>query len=235
MLKSNVLVVDDDKEIVDAIEIYLRNEGINVIKAYDGLAALEALMDNEVQLILLDIMMPKLDGLRTTFKIREEKNIPIILVSAKSEDTDKILGLNMGADDYITKPFNPLELVARVKSQLRRYINLGNYGKEEKDKETVIKSSGLEINLKTKEVTVDGESVKVTATEFGILELLLKNQGRVFSIDEIYERVWKEQSYNAENTVAVHIRRIREKIEINPKDPKYLKVVWGIGYKIEKY
>ncbi len=235
MLKSNVLVVDDDKEIVDAIEIYLRNEGINVIKAYDGLAALEALMDNEVHLILLDIMMPKLDGLRTTFKIREEKNIPIILVSAKSEDTDKILGLNMGADDYITKPFNPLELIARVKSQLRRYINFGNYGKEEKDKETVIKSSGLEINLETKEVTVDGESVKVTATEFGILELLLKNQGRVFSIDEIYERVWKEQSYNAENTVAVHIRRIREKIEINPKDPKYLKVVWGIGYKIEKY
>lgn len=235
MLKNNVLVVDDDKEIVDAIEIYLRNEGINVIKAYDGLAALEALVENEVQLILLDIMMPKLDGLRTTFKIREEKNIPIILVSAKSEDTDKILGLNMGADDYITKPFNPLELVARVKSQLRRYINLGNYGKGEGDKEIIIKSSGLEINLETKEVIVDGEFVKVTATEFGILELLLKNQGRVFSIDEIYEKVWKEPSYNAENTVAVHIRRIREKIEINPKDPKYLKVVWGIGYKIEKY
>lgn len=235
MLKNNVLVVDDDKEIVDAIEIYLRNEGINVIKAYDGLAALEALMDNEVHLILLDIMMPKMDGLRTTFKIREEKNIPIILVSAKSEDTDKILGLNMGADDYITKPFNPLELIARVKSQLRRYINWGNYGKVEKDQAAIIKSSGLEINLETKEVIVDGEVVKVTATEFGILELLLKNQGRVFSIDEIYEKVWKEPSYNAENTVAVHIRRIREKIEINPKDPKYLKVVWGIGYKIEKY
>ena len=235
MSKNNVLVVDDDKEIVDAIEIYLKNEGINVIKAYDGIAALEALMENEVHLILLDIMMPKMDGLRTTFKIREEKNIPIILISAKSEDTDKILGLNMGADDYITKPFNPLELVARVKSQLRRYINFGNYGKEEKEKQTVLKSNGLEINLETKEVFIDGESVKVTATEFGILELLLKNQGRVFSIDEIYEKVWKEPSYNAENTVAVHIRRIREKIEINPKDPKYLKVVWGIGYKIEKY
>ena len=235
MSKNNVLVVDDDKEIVDAIEIYLKNEGINVIKAYDGIAALEALMENEVHLILLDIMMPKMDGLRTTFKIREEKNIPIILISAKSEDTDKILGLNMGADDYITKPFNPLELVARVKSQLRRYINFGNYGKEKKKKQTVLKSNGLEINLETKEVFIDGESVKVTATEFGILELLLKNQGRVFSIDEIYEKVWKEPSYNAENTVAVHIRRIREKIEINPKDPKYLKVVWGIGYKIEKY
>ena len=235
MDKKNVLVVDDDKEIVDAIEIYLRNEGINVIKAYDGINALEALMENEVHLILMDIMMPKMDGLRTTMKIREEKNIPIILISAKSEDTDKILGLNMGADDYITKPFNPLELIARVKSQLRRYMNLGNYKKISGEEEKVIKCGGLSINLETKTVAVDGENIKVTATEFGILELLLRNQGKVFSIDEIYENVWKEPSYNAENTVAVHIRRIREKIEINPKEPKYLKVVWGIGYKIEKY
>ena len=237
MVKSNVLVVDDDKEIVDAIDIYLRNEGINVIKAYDGIQAIEALMENEVHLILMDIMMPKMDGLRTTMKIREEKNIPIILISAKSEDTDKILGLNMGADDYITKPFNPLEMIARVKSQLRRYTMLGNFGvsQQKEESNSIIGTGGLSLNLDTKEVIVDGEVIKVTATEFGILELLLRNQGRVFSIDEIYEKVWKEPSYNAENTVAVHIRRIREKIEINPKDPKYLKVVWGIGYKIEKY
>ncbi|SCK03922.1 Sensory transduction protein regX3 [uncultured Clostridium sp.] len=237
MVKNNVLVVDDDKEIVDAIDIYLRNEGINVIKAYDGIQAIEALMENEVHLILMDIMMPKMDGLRTTMKIREEKNIPIILISAKSEDTDKILGLNMGADDYITKPFNPLEMIARVKSQLRRYTMLGNFGVSQQIEESnsIIGSGGLSLNLDTKEVVVDGDVIKVTATEFGILELLLRNQGRVFSIDEIYEKVWREPSYNAENTVAVHIRRIREKIEINPKDPKYLKVVWGIGYKIEKY
>ena len=232
---NTVLVVDDDKEIVDAIEIYLKNEGSGVIKAYDGIQAIQALMENEIHLILMDIMMPKMDGLRTTMRIREEKNIPIILISAKSEDTDKVLGLNMGADDYITKPFNPLELIARVKSQLRRYMTLGNYVNVSKEDEKVIKSSGLEINLESKEVFVEGESIRVTATEFGILELLLKNKGRVFSIDEIYENVWKEPSYNAENTVAVHIRRIREKIEINPKEPKYLKVVWGIGYKIEKY
>ena len=232
---NTVLVVDDDKEIVDAVEIYLRNEGIEVIKAYDGMQAMQALVDKEVHLILMDIMMPKMDGLRTTMKIREEKNIPIILISAKSEDTDKILGLNMGADDYITKPFNPLELIARVKSQLRRYMTLGNFNNITKEDKTIIKSSGLSINLESKEVFVEGEAVRVTATEFGILELLLKNKGRVFSIDEIYENVWKEPSYNAENTVAVHIRRIREKIEINPKEPKYLKVVWGIGYKIEKY
>ena len=236
MIKNNVLVVDDDKEIVDAIDIYLRNEGINVIKAYDGIEALEALMENDVHLILMDIMMPKMDGLRTTMKIRQEKNIPIILISAKSEDTDKILGLNMGADDYITKPFNPLELIARVKSQLRRYTVLGNYsGQNKEETKSIISSGGLSLNQDTKEVLVDGEGIKLTATELGILELLLKNQGRVFSIDEIYEKVWKEPSYNAENTVAVHIRRIREKIEINPKEPKYLKVVWGIGYKIEKY
>ena len=235
MIKGNVLVVDDDKEIVDAIEIYLRNEGINVIKAYDGLEALEALMENDIQLILMDIMMPNMDGLRTTMKIRQEKNIPIILISAKSEDTYKILGLNMGADDYMTKPFNPLELIARVKSQLRRYTVFGNYANKKEETTEIISSGGLSLNPEAKEVLVDGELIKLTATEFGILELLLRNQGRVFSIDEIYEKVWKEPSYNAENTVAVHIRRIREKIEINPKDPKYLKVVWGIGYKIEKH
>lgn len=235
MEKNNVLVVDDDKEIVDAIDIYLKNEGINVIKAYDGLEALEALMENNVQLILMDIMMPNMDGLRTTMKIRQEKNIPIILISAKSEDTDKILGLNMGADDYITKPFNPLELIARVKSQLRRYTVLGNYDGKNEESNSIIRSGGLSLNQDTKEVIVDGEVIKLTATELGILKLLLKNQGKVFSIDEIYENVWNEPSYNAENTVAVHIRRIREKIEINPKEPKYLKVVWGIGYKIEKY
>jgi DNA-binding response OmpR family regulator len=228
---NNILVVDDDKEIVEAIEIYLKNEGLNIFKAYDGLEAIEILVKEEIHLILMDIMMPKMDGLRATLKIREEKNIPIILISAKSEDTDKILGLNMGADDYITKPFNPLELIARVKSQLRRYINLGNYKANDKD---VLKSGGLVLDKNTKEISVDDEIIKITPIEFKILELLLANQGRVFSIDEIYERVWNEPSYNSENTVAVHIRRIREKIEINPKDPKYLKVVWGIGYKIDK-
>ena len=232
MKKNNVLVVDDDKEIVDAIEIYLKNEGINVIKAYDGLEALEVLMENNVQLILMDIMMPKLDGIKATIKIRQEKNIPIILVSAKGEDTDKILGLNIGADDYITKPFNLLELIARVKSNLRRYMNFGNFNNE--TREDVLRSGGLELNTSTKEVKVDGNQVKVTPIEYRILELLLRNKGRVFSIDEIYEKVWKEESFNVENTVAVHIRRIREKIEINPKEPRYLKVVWGIGYKIEK-
>lgn len=237
MSKYRVLVVDDDKEIVEAIDIYLRNEGIEVVKAYDGIQALEAVMEDEIHLILMDIMMPKMDGLRTTMKIREEKNIPIILISAKSEDTDKILGLNMGADDYITKPFNPLEMIARVKSQLRRYTMLGNFGAVNQGEEvnSIISSGGLSINLDTKEAILDGETIKVTATEFKILELLLRNQGRVFSIDEIYEKVWNEPNYNSENTVAVHIRRIREKIEINPKEPKYLKVVWGIGYKIEKY
>jgi len=231
-LNYNVLVVDDDKEIVDAIEIYLSNEGLKIYRASDGIEALEALVDKEIHLILMDIMMPRMDGIRATLKIREEENIPIILISAKSEDTDKILGLNMGADDYITKPFNPLELIARVKSQLRRYVTLGNFNKEE-EKE-ILKSGGLELNLRSKEASVDGESVKLTPIEFKILELLLKNKGRVFSMEEIYERVWNEPSYNVDNTVAVHIRRIREKIEINPKEPKYLKVVWGIGYKIDK-
>ena len=224
----NILVVDDDKEIVESIEIYLRNEGYKVFKAYDGLE----LTNEEIHLILMDIMMPKLDGIKATIKIRQEKNIPIILVSAKGEDTDKILGLNIGADDYITKPFNLLELIARVKSNLRRYMNFGNFNNE--TREDVLRSGGLELNISTKEVKVDGNQVKVTPIEYRILELLLRNKGRVFSIDEIYEKVWKEESFNVENTVAVHIRRIREKIEINPKEPRYLKVVWGIGYKIEK-
>ena len=228
----NILVVDDDKEIVESIEIYLRNEGYKVFKAYEGLEALDILTNEEIHLILMDIMMPKLDGIKATIKIRQEKNIPIILVSAKGEDTDKILGLNIGADDYITKPFNLLELIARVKSNLRRYMNFGNFNNE--TREDVLRSGGLELNTSTKEVKVDGNQVKVTPIEYRILELLLRNKGRVFSIDEIYEKVWKEESFNVENTVAVHIRRIREKIEINPKEPRYLKVVWGIGYKIEK-
>ena len=230
----NILIVDDDKEIVDSISIYLKNEGYSIFKAYDGMQALDTIMNEEIHLILMDIMMPKLDGINATVKIREEKNIPIILVSAKSEDTDKIIGLNIGADDYITKPFNLLELVARVKSNLRRYINLGNYTSENTFSKEVIKSGGLELNIYTKEVRVDGEMIKVTPIEYKILELLLSNKGRVFSIDEIYERVWKEESFNVENTVAVHVRRIREKIEINPREPRYLKVVWGVGYKIEK-
>ena len=229
----NILVVDDDKEIVESIEIYLNNEGYKVFKAYDGLEALDILMREDIHLILMDIMMPKLDGIKATIKIRQDKNIPIILVSAKGEDTDKILGLNIGADDYITKPFNLLELIARVKSNLRRYMNLGNFSNESLQQD-ILKSGGLELNTSTKEVKVDGFNVKVTPIEYRILELLLRNKGRVFSIDEIYEKVWKEESFNVENTVAVHIRRIREKIEINPKEPKYLKVVWGIGYKIEK-
>jgi DNA-binding response OmpR family regulator len=226
----NVLVVDDEKEIRDVIEIYLKNEGITVIKAKDGIDAIEKLNEQEIHLIILDVMMPRLDGIATTFKIREQKNIPIIILSAKIEDTDKILGLQVGADDYVTKPFNPLELIARVKSQLRRYVKLGTYDGIEK----LIDLNGLTLNQSAKEVTAHGEVVKLTATEYKILELLMINAGRVFSINEIYERVWKEPGYNAENTVAVHIRKIREKIEIDPKNPRYLKVVWGIGYKIEK-
>lgn len=227
----NILVVDDDKDIVESINIYLKNEGYKIYKAYDGIQALEIIQSKEIHLILMDIMMPNLDGIKTTIKIREDENIPIILVSAKSEDTDKIIGLNIGADDYITKPFNLLELIARVKSNLRRYVSLGNYNNISSD---VLKSGQLTMNLSTKEVHVDGDLVKLTPIESKILKLLLCNKGVVFSIDDIYEKVWKEDSYNAENTVAVHIRRIREKIEINPKEPKYLKVVWGVGYKVEK-
>lgn len=230
----NILVVDDDKEIVESIEIFLKNEGYNVYKAYNGMEALDVLVNNDVHLILMDIMMPKLDGIKATIKIRKEKNIPIILVSAKSEDTDKIMGLNIGADDYITKPFNLLELIARVKSNLRRYVTLGTYNNEKLGNNEVLISGGLELNTSTKEFKVDGQIVRVTPIEFKILNLLIANKGRVFSIDEIYEKVWNEESFNVENTVAVHIRRIRGKIEINPKEPRYLKVVWGVGYKIEK-
>lgn len=226
----NILVCDDDREIVNAIEIYLRNEGYQVFKAYDGMEALKIAGKEDIHLILMDIMMPKLDGMQATMKIREEKNIPIIMLSAKSEDYDKITGLNVGADDYITKPFNPLELIARVKSHLRRYVNLGSMEK----KTGVFKTGGLVIDDEQKIVELDGKIIAVTPIEYGILKLLTEHAGRVFSMDQIYESVWNEPAYNPENTVAVHIRRIREKIEINPKNPKYLKVVWGIGYKIEK-
>lgn len=230
MEEFNILVCDDDHSIVDAIEIYLKQEGYRVIKAYNGLEALKALEENEIHLIILDIMMPQLDGLQATVKIREICNIPILMLSAKSEDTDKVLGLNFGADDYITKPFNPLELLARVKSMMRRYTSLGSIA----EKNNVIRIGDVELDKDAKEVRVNGKLVKMTATECGILQLLMENAGKVFSIDEIYERVWNESSFSPENTVSVHIRRIREKIEINPKEPRYLKVVWGIGYKIEK-
>lgn len=228
---ANILVCDDDKEIVDAIEIYLNQDGYNILKAYDGEQAIEILKKEEVHLLIMDIMMPKLDGIRATLKIRENSSIPIIILSAKSEDTDKILGLNIGADDYITKPFNPLELVARVKSNLRRYTSLGSLNSENK---SIYQVGGLVINDDTKQVTVDDEPVKMTPIEYNILLLLVKNQGRVFSINQIYESIWNEDAIGADNTVAVHIRHIREKIEINPREPRYLKVVWGVGYKIDK-
>ena len=227
-----ILVCDDDKEIVEAIEIYLTQEGYEVLKAYDGEEAIQTLKKEHVDLLIIDVMMPKLDGIRATLKIREENSLPIIILSAKSEDADKILGLNIGADDYVTKPFNPLELVARVKSQLRRYTQLGSTVQE--DKQEVYEVGGLSINDELKEVTVDGEPVRLTPIEYNILLLLVKNQGKVFSIDQIYENIWNEEAIGADNTVAVHIRHIREKIEINPKEPRYLKVVWGVGYKIEK-
>jgi len=229
----NILVCDDDKEIVEAIQIYLEQEGYHVIKAYDGMEAVELLKKEQVDLLVIDVMMPKLDGIRATLKIREENSIPIIILSAKSEDVDKILGLNVGADDYVTKPFNPLELVARVKSQIRRYTQLGSTTAQEK--KSLYSAGGLSIDDELKEVNVDGETVKLTPIEYNILLLLVKNQGRVFSIGQIYENIWNEEAIGADNTVAVHIRHIREKIEINPKEPRYLKVVWGVGYKIEKF
>lgn len=228
---ETILVCDDDREIVEAIDIYLTQEGYQVLKAYDGIEALEMLKNNEVHLLVIDVMMPRLDGLRATLKIRQESSIPIIILSAKSEDADKILGLNVGADDYVTKPFNPLELTARVKSQLRRYTKLGN---KKVNNDSLYQTGGLMINDDLKEVTVDGESVKMTPIEYNILLLLVKNQGKVFSINQIYENIWNEEAIGADNTVAVHIRHIREKIEVNPKDPRYLKVVWGVGYKVEK-
>ena len=227
-----ILVCDDDKEIVEAIEIYLTQEGYEVLKAYDGEEAIQTLKKEHVDLLIMDVMMPRLDGIRATLKIREENSLPIIILSAKSEDADKILGLNIGADDYVTKPFNPLELVARAKSQLRRYTQLGSTVQNEKKE--VYEVGGLSINDELKEVTVDGESVRLTPIEYNILLLLVKNQGKVFSIDQIYENIWNEEAIGADNTVAVHIRHIREKIEITPKNPKYLKVVWGVGYKMEK-
>ena len=228
----NVLVCDDDREIVEAIEIYLSQEGYKVLKAYDGEEALKVLDREKVDLLIIDVMMPKLDGIRATLKIREKKNMPIIILSAKSEDADKILGLNVGADDYMTKPFNPLELTARVKSQLRRYTQLGST--IDKSNQAVYAVGGLSIDDEQKEVTVDGEPVRLTPIEYNILLLLVKNQGKVLSIDQIYESIWNEDAIGVDNTVAVHIRHIREKIEINPKEPRYLKVVWGVGYKIEK-
>jgi len=227
----NILVVDDEKEITDAVEVYLRNQNYNVFKAYNGQEALGIFEKEEIHLILMDIMMPILDGINATIKIREKSAVPVIFLSAKSEDMDKILGLNIGADDYITKPFNPLELLARVNSNIRRYTS---YTKtpttDQADDNNVIKIGGVELNDVTKEVMVDGNLVKVTPIEFKILHLLMKNPNRVFSIEDIYENVWNEPAYSPD-TVTVHIRRIRQKIEINPKEPKYLKVVWGIGYK----
>ena len=225
----NVLVVDDDREIVDSICIFLSGEGYKALKAYDGIEALEILSENEVHLMILDIMMPKLNGIKTLMKLRESRNIPVILLSAKSEDADKIFGLTAGADDYVTKPCNPSELMARVKSQLRRYTTLGSIGKQ--NGEIVI--DGLSVNTESKTVKVDGEPVRLTPVEYKILELLARNRGRVFSAEDIYSNVWNEQNVVNDNTIAVHVRHIREKIEINPKEPKYLKVVWGIGYKID--
>lgn len=228
---AEILVCDDDKDIVEAIEIYLTQEGYHILKAYDGEQAIQVLQNNKVDLLIIDVMMPKLDGIRATLKIREKNVLPIIILSAKSEDADKILGLNVGADDYVTKPFNPLELVARVKSQLRRYTQLGAMAEK---KVNVYRTGGLEIDDDRKEVTVDGDIVKLTPIEYRILLFLLQNQGRAFSINQIYESIWEEEAIAADNTVAVHIRHIREKIEINPKEPRYLKVVWGLGYKVDK-
>lgn len=230
----NILVVDDDKEIVNAIEIYLSKEGYNILKAYNGMDALKIVKErDDIHLILLDIMMPKLDGISTANLIRKDKAIPIIMLSAKSEDYDKITGLNNGADDYVTKPFNPLELIARVNSQIRRYTSLGSIADQMQEGESTYHSGDLFINDDTKKVEVEGKEVKLTPTEYNILKFLTKNKGIVYSIEQIYENVWEEECYGAENIIAVHIRHIREKIEINPREPKYLKVIWGIGYKIE--
>ncbi len=230
----NILVCDDDKEIVSAIEIYLSKEGYNIVKAYDGKEALEKLEMNEIHLIILDIMMPKMDGITVANEVRKDKSIPIIMLSAKSEDYDKVSGLNNGADDYVTKPFNPMELIARVNSQIRRYTRLGSIADKENENKNIYKSGELIIKDDTKQVTVDGVEIKLTPTEYNILKFLTKNKGKVYSIEQIYENVWEDEAYGADNIIAVHIRHIREKIEINPKEPKYLKVIWGIGYKIEK-
>lgn len=227
-----ILVCDDDKEIVEAISIYLKQEGYTVVPAYNGKEALKIAKKQEIHLIILDIMMPELDGIHALLKLREESSIPVILLSAKSEDVDKILGLNVGADDYVTKPFNPLELVARVKSQLRRYMQLG--GIETSGNTNLLVNGAISLDKEQKLVTVDGEPVKLTPTEFKILQLLMENVGMVFSSAQIYERIWEEDAYATDNIVSVHIRRIREKIEIDPKNPDYVKVMWGVGYRMEK-
>lgn len=229
----NILVCDDEKEIVNAIEIYLSKEGYKIIKAYNGKQALQILEKTEVHLIILDIMMPEMDGMSVASKIRETKSVPIIMLSAKSEDYDKVAGLNNGADDYVTKPFNPIELIARVNSQIRRYTSFDSF-KEKDQQGTIYKTGDLIINDDTKQVIAEGKEIKLTPTEYNILKFLTKNKGKVYSINQIYENVWEDEAYGAENIIAVHIRHIREKIEINPKEPKYLKVIWGIGYKIEK-
>lgn len=227
---KTVLVCDDDDAILESLRIYLDNEGYKVLTASNGIEALQKIQDNTIHCVVLDIMMPQLDGLKTTLKIREKFNFPIILLSAKSEDTDKITGLGFGADDYVTKPFNPLELVARVKSQIRRYVSLGSM----EIKESQLVTGGIVLDTDTKQVTVDGDEAKLTPIEYKILEYLMRNMGRVLSSSQIYEAVWNEPSYTSEKTVTVHIRNLREKVEINPKDPKYLKVVYGLGYKCEK-
>ena len=229
-----ILICDDDRDIVSALDIYLTSEGYATVKAYDGLEALGMVKEHDIHLILMDVMMPNLDGIRATAKLRESTNIPIILLTAKSEDTDKILGLNIGADDYITKPFNPVEVIARVKSQLRRYTTLGGRSKVAEDNSAVFSNGGITMDDNAKSVTVDGERVSLTPIEYNILLLLMKHPGRVFSTGQIYEQVWNDPSLGSENTVAVHIRHLREKVEIDPANPRYIKVVWGLGYKMEK-
>ena len=235
MEQVKILVVDDEKEIVQAIKKLLETQNYSVVTAYNGIEAIEVLKKEDVHIIIMDIMMPRQDGLTTVLQIREEKNIPIILLSAKTEESDIVLGLSVGADDYISKPYSPAELLARVKSQTRRYMALGNYAGSVEDNSNHLKNGGLDLNLLEKQLYVDGEPVKLTAKVYSILEFLLSNQGVVFSAEQIYEKVWKEDAYGVENTVMVHIRRLREKVEINPSQPKYIKVVWGIGYKMEKY
>ena len=230
----NILICDDDRDIVSALDIYLTSEGYKTFPAYDGQEALKAMEDNDIHLILMDVMMPHLDGIRATAKLRESYNVPIILLTAKSEDADKVLGLNIGADDYITKPFNPMEVMARVKSQLRRYTTLGGRGGVVAEEDGKLKNGGIVMDDNAKLVTVDGEEVSLTPIEFNILHLFLRHPGQVFSTAQIYEQVWHDQAYGAENTVAVHIRHLREKIEIDPANPRYIKVVWGLGYKMEK-
>jgi len=227
-----ILICDDDRDIVSALDIYLSAEGYRTEKAYNGLQAIEAVKRGGIDLILMDIMMPEMDGIRATAKLRENGNVPIILLTAKSEDTDKVLGLNIGADDYVTKPFNPIEVIARVKSQLRRYTTLG--GKPDGGSQSVLRNGGIAVDDASKQVTVDGDPVALTPIEYNILHLLMKNPGRVYSTAQIYEQVWNDPALGSENTVAVHIRHLREKLEINPADPRYIKVVWGLGYKMEK-